>query len=70
MNLYKTALKKYCKNQKDKTRLYVMIADVHLEITPRMYEHDLKAKHIARACDSIGNAINTSNDFEEKIYKE
>jgi hypothetical protein len=47
-----------------------MIADVNLEITPRMYEHDLKAKHIARACDSIGNAINISGDFDQKIYKE
>jgi hypothetical protein len=64
------ALKKYCRNQKDKARLHIMIADVNLEITPRMYEHDLKAKHIARACDSIGNAINISGDFDQKIYKE
>lgn len=57
MHYYQDALKKHCRCAKDKARLYILMADCHLEITPKQYEHDVKGKHIARACDCLRNAI-------------
>lgn len=70
MRYYQEALKKYCRNNKDKARLFILMADCHLEITPKQYEHDTKGKHLARACDCLANAIKISNDFQYKIFSE
>jgi hypothetical protein len=68
MDYYKTALKSHCRSDKDKARLYILMADCHLEITPKQYEHDTKGKHIAKACDCMKSALNLNNDFHYKVY--
>jgi len=35
MRYYQEALKNYCRNNKDKARLFILMADCHLEITPK-----------------------------------
>ncbi|TNV84531.1 hypothetical protein FGO68_gene67 [Halteria grandinella] len=71
MDYYKTALKYHCRTDKDKARIYILMADCHIEITPKQYEHDTKGKHLARACDCMKCAIDLcGNDFQYKIYND
>ena len=44
-----------------------MIAEAHIEITPRQYEHDLKGKHLAKACECLKNAMSLCDEFDDSI---
>jgi hypothetical protein len=47
----------HCRSNKDTARLYVMMAEAHIEITPKQFEHDAKGKHLAKACECLKKAM-------------
>ncbi|CDW72644.1 UNKNOWN [Stylonychia lemnae] len=50
-----------------KAKLHVLIAECHMELCPKQYEHDLKGKQIAKACESLKNALAISTDFDDQV---
>ncbi|CDW83155.1 UNKNOWN [Stylonychia lemnae] len=51
-------------------RLYMLIADCHIDLCPRQYEHDMKGKHLAKACECLKSALDLSNEFDKIIINE
>ncbi len=51
----------HCRKPKDTARLYLLMAEAHIEISPKQFEHDVKAKHLAKACECLTKAIKLCN---------
>ena len=45
----------------------MLIADCHLDLCPRQYEHDMKGKHLAKACECMKMALDLCCDFDKEI---
>ena len=69
MEYYKKAFT-HCRNSKDTARLYYLIAECHMEITPRQYEHDMKGKHLAKATECLKKALSITDEFNKQILDE
>eukprot|EP00347_Sterkiella_histriomuscorum_P014993 403358723 len=66
MDYYKKAFQ-HCKTNKDQSRLYMMIGDCHLDLCPRQYEHDMKGKHLAKACECMKSSLDLSSEFDKEV---
>jgi hypothetical protein len=62
----------HCRKPKDTSRLYLIMAEAHIEICPKQFEHDVKAKHLAKACECLNKALKlfNVNQFEPNCIED
>ena len=69
IDYYKVGLQ-HARNARDKARLYLLIAQVHMALAPRQLERDAKGKSIQRACQFLSQCMETCSDFDTKIHSD
>ena len=69
IDCYKKAIK-HSRNNRDRARVYYLIAKSQIDLTIKLLDRDQKSKSIQKACFYINLSIQQSDDFLPKVKQD